>query len=754
MSWAKALRKHGATLFLSSLALGTGLYVLIADRGSVTTDEALARKKNLFRGWHTDEIESVTVEGASGSGTLTRTDPDRLGQRGWVITIGKERFPADEQRVDQLLGTLEFATSERIVSPTDVDPSALGFDQPRAVVRITMDGRVSTVEIGSEATSPKGAAHARVTEPNGNTLHVVTAELVAAVSIAPLSLRARDLVPFAMAEIERIEVERGASRFHLVHPEGNSFELRLGGPSALAGLRVARSLADELLTSLSQAEVDTLLEEDVAERASKPGVSVKVISKQDQHVELNLGGECPDKPELVVVKAKGTANLAGCVPKTILDGLDKPDTALVDLSPFFGMLDEVEELSIDTTGSPFELARKGTGFWMRKPKEQEVEGDAGRNFLEPLLALRATQVEPSHDLAQHGLEPPQGRIRFVTLRPSRAEDGGDLDLVEELWIGAPKGDVVPVLRVADKALLTFPLAQARVLWPNKTALRSPVVINAPETAVERIRVLDGDRMQTIRRTEQGGWKLDEPQQQGLAADIGFGTELSTSLCPLRAERFVAEKDDGSFGLQHPRLSIDLELGKGADAKLVRLLLGAPTDRGSFAKLEGDDAVFVLDKRVEASASRWLLDRSPFSFALGDVLKATIAPRDPKSKPIVLEREGGLLRIASEPSATARAASLRDALADLIPEGAVGIGAPRKEQDLDPPRVTLTIEREDLSAPEGTSSKKPDPKRTIVIKLGADDSFRGTAITYARIGDIPATYAIAQGKTRLFVEAAR
>lgn len=756
MSWAKALRKHSTTLILSTLALGAGLYVFVADRGSVTTDEAIARKKNLFRGWRTDEIESITIERSTGSGTLTRTEPDALGQRGWVITIGGERFPAEEQRVDQLLGTLELATSERVLSAGDVDVGALGFEAPRVRVRVTMGGRVSTLEIGGPASSPKGAAHARVTEPSGLGLHVVTAELVAAVDLDPASLRARELVPFAISDIERIEVERGASRFHLVHPEGRPFELRLSGPSTLAGLRVARSLADELLSTLTDAEVETLLAESEAERASKPSLVLKVIPKKNESVTLTFGGECPDKPEHVVVRAKGAANLSGCLPKASLESLDKPDTDLVDRAPFFGHLDEVEELSVSTTDTPLELARKGTGFWVRKPKEQEIDGDAGRSFLEPILLLRATQVEPSRDLAQRGLEPPQGKLRFITLRPARAEDGGDLDLVEELWIGTPNADGVPALRVSDGALLTLPLPAARILWPNKTALRSPIVIDAPETAVDHIRVEEGDRVQRIHRTEQGGWKLEEPPTEGLSADLGLGTDLAAALCPLHAERFVADKDDGSFGLQQPRITIEVGLGKGADAggRLVRLLLGAPTDRGSFAKLEGDDAVFLIDKRVETAASRWLLDRSPFSFDLGDVLRATIAPRDPKTKPVVLERSEGMLRIASDPSATSRAASLRDALADLVPEGAVSIGAPRKEQGFDPPRAIITVEREDLSASEGAPSKKADPKRTLVIKLGADDSFRGAAITYARIGNIPATYAIAQGKTRLFVEATR
>ena len=758
MSLQKALRKHATTLVLSTLAAAACVVVFVVDRGSVTTDQAETRKKNLFLGWSTEAIDSVTIEHDGVTGTLTRSKAadDALGQRSWLVTIGDKSYPAEEQRVDQLLGTLEFATSERAITPGDVDPKQLGLETPHVRVVVNMKGRVSTLTIGGPATSPKGAAHASIEETGRTAFHVVTAELVGALDIDPASLRSRSLVPFAAEEIDHVAFERGQARFQLVRPGDHPFELRLAGQTPLAGLRVWRSMGDEIFSSLARAEGESLLAPDVAERASQPAFTLKVVSKKGASTTLVFGGACPDKPDAIVVKASGASSLDVCVPQSLFDDLNKSDADFADHGPFFGTLDEIEEISIGTSDEPMELARKGTGFHVRKPKEQDIEGDTGRALLEPMLALRASSVVTSGDKPGLGLDPPQSKIRIVTLRPAHGEDGGDEDLVEELWLGTPKDETLPALRVSDGALLFLPLPAARAFWPRKTSLRSPVVIDAPETAVRSIRVEEGERVQRISRTEQGGWKLEEPSTAGLAADIGLGTDLAMALCPLRVERFVADKDDGSFGLKQPRLIIELTLSKGGDAgdKPLRLLLGAPSDRGSFAQIEGDDAVFVTDKKVEAAASRWLLDRSPFSFDLGDIVKATIRYRDPKTKPVILERDKGALRIASDPSATARAASLRDALVDLIPEGAVSVGPARKEQGLSPAAVTITIEREALDGADGQGSGKIDPKRTIRIELGADDAFRGASITYARRDGIPATYAIPQGKTRIFVESTR
>lgn len=757
MSLGKTLGKHATTLVLCGLAIAAGAVVFVVDRGSVTTDEAAARKKNLFVAWHAEEIESVTIERDGKTGTISRVDkPDEHGQRGWQITIGGDHFPAEEQRVDQLLGTLELGTSERVLAPGSVDAAALGLDVPRVRVRVTMNGRASTLEIGGPASSPKGASHAAVDEGRGRVLHVVNAELVSAIDVDPESLRSRRLVPWNTNEIGRVDLERAGRTYGLERPSGRLHELRLTGSSHFAGLRASREKADALLSSLARAEADVFLTDDAATRASSPKLTITVAPKADAstRAELTLGGECPDKPDsIVVIQKSGPGRVNGCVPRDTLDALDVAEEGLVDTGGFFATIDELEDISI---GSSLELARKGSGFHVRKPEEKDIEGDAGRTLLEPMLALRATSVAKEGDKHALGLDPPREKIRLVSLHPARGEDGGDDELVEELLLGEPKGDTLPALRVSDGAILSFALPAARAFFPSKTALRSPVVIDAPETAVKSIRVKEGERVQHIERTPEGGWKLLEPNEKGLAADIGLGTDLAAALCPLRVERFVADHDDGSFGLERPRYVIDLDLGGKADAgaRTVKLLVGAPTDRGSFARIEGDDAVFVIDRKVESAAGLWLLDRAPFSFDLGDVVKVTIAARASKSPPVILERAKGALRIASDPNDTARAANIRDALSDLVPEGAVSVGPPRKDQGLDPPAVTLTIEREAIDAPDPKGAPTIDPSRTLRIFLGSGDAFRGTSITYARKDGIPATYAIPQSKTRILVESAR
>ena len=144
---------------------------------------------------------------------------------------------------------------------------------------------------------------------------------------------------------------------------------------------------------------------------------------------------------------------------------------------------------------------------------------------------------------------------------------------------------------------------------------------------------------------------------------------------MKVERFVAERDDGSFGLDKPRIVIEADVGSGdAGARNIRVLIGAPTTNGSFGRIDGDDAVFIVPRAVEMVANQWLIDRAVFSVDLADIMKVTVSSKDKSKKPLVLERVDDVLRIVGDPSATARAAELRDALGELAPDVAVSVGA--------------------------------------------------------------------------------
>ena len=752
MTWRKTAKRHATTLVLSAVAAFAGLYVFVIDRGAVTTQDFEQRKRNFFPVWRVDEISSVTIERSGKTSKLARRAADANGQRFWDITLNEGTFGAEQQQVDQLLGTLEFGTYERVVEAGSVDAKTLGFDLPRLRVSVTMGERSMTLTLGANASSPPGAVFAEVKTSSATNLYVINKELAAALDNDPALLRARRLVPYATTDIARFEIVSPNGSYSLEPVGTGGTEMRLGGSTADAKNRVARRPLDEFVATLGRTDAASFLADDAADKALGPAATLTFFPKDTSRPRgvLVVGGACPDNPEQVVAIQREPARVSACVTKEIADGLTKSSDSFADKGLFLATVDEVEEVTFISGNKRLELARKGKGFHQRSPVDRDIDAGAGRKVLEALLDLHASKVITDADRRALGLDKPAGSIRLTSLLPARGEDGGDEERNEEIFVGAIQGDEVAVARGGDGAVLMLPASAVRDLFPDDIALRSLTVIDAPETAVRALRIEQGDRVQRIERTEQGGWRLAEPVGKGLTADIGLGSDVVITLFPLVVERFVAGKDDGSFGLDKPRITIDADVG-GADAgpKGVRLLIGAPTTSGSFGRLEGDPAVFVVPRNLEAAASQWLLDRTVFVMDINDIVRVTVNQKDKSKKPMVLQRVGDVLQIVGAPNETSAAATLRDALSDLPPYAAVSIGAARKEQGLDPPAFTVVIERvrRDADAHDLTV----DPSRTLRLAFGARDVFRGNEVVYVRREGIDATYVMARSKAHAFID---
>ncbi len=751
MSFATTVKRHATTIILSGLAASAALYVFVIDRGSVTTQEAEHRKRNLFAAWRVDDISSVTIERSGKTATLTHRAPNALGQRFWDINLDKDRFVAEEQQVDQFLGTLEFSTYERVVEPGSVDASVLALEHPRLRVSVTISDRPTVVTIGGNASSPPGAVFAEVKNEAGTRLYVINKELAASLDTDPELLRARHLVPYPSTDVARFEIVAPTSTYHLEHARSDGDEMRLAGPTKEAKKPVARRAFNEFLTTLGRTDAASFLADDIADKASNPAVTITFVPKDSSRPRgvLAVGGACPDNPEQVVAILREPSRLSACVTKEIVDGLSKSPETFVDRGLFLATIDEVEEVSFTSGDKRLELARKGTNFHERLPVDRDIDASAGRALLEALFALRGSDVLVDPDRVSLGLDKPFGTIRLTSLLPSHAEDAGDDEWVEEIFVGPARGEEIAVSRGKDGTVLTLLASALRDLFPSEVALRSLTVIDQPQTVVRAFRIEQGDRVQRIERTMEGGWKLTEPSGRGLAADIGFGSDIAATLFPLKVERFVAAKDDGSFGLDKPRIIVDADIGPvDAGARSIRLLIGAPTTTGSFARIDGDDAVFIVPKIVETVTSQWLLDRAVFAFDVGDIVKVTVTQNDKKRKPLVLKRVGDALTVEGS-SDTSVATQLRDALGDLAPDAAVSVGAPTKAQGFDPPAFTIIIERAQHA--EDVNDLKVDPQRTVRLVFGARDVFRGHEVVYARRDGIDATYVIPRSKAHMFID---
>jgi hypothetical protein len=520
-------------------------------------------------------------------------------------------------------------------------------------------------------------------------------------------------------------------------------------------VRVNANAIDNLFMTLGRVQAEAFLSDAEADRMAKAEVTVTFIPRDSAAKPgiLEIGGPCPGRDEHVIAIRREPSRASACIPKSALDELSTPAADFVDRTLLGAPLQEITEVSVIRADRKVELARKGTQWHQRAPAERDVEAAIGEGFIETLRKVNASRFL-SDDPGTLGLSPPQATIRILSITPGAAPGGGDVERTELLEVGAEQGDEIVIRRVEDGAIAAVPRELAAPLLSGDLALRSRTIFKVPIQQFAALRIVEAHgRTQHVTRTKDGAWRLAEPQGSGLAADLGLASEVAEVLGALQAERWVAADAGRSYGLDTPRLVIEATLGRergeegspepagdGGTPETIRIELGAPTADGSFARRDGDPAIFVAPKALEAAASRWLLDRAVFHMDPSEIVRATLSEGGGKRK-LTVEHKDNLWRIQGAPddaASNARAAALRDALGDLMAEGAVTVGKSPKQEGLDKPELTLEVER-----------KKREPLKMVI---GAGDSFRGTSIRYARRAGLDVTYAIAQSKVRPLLEA--
>lgn len=773
----RPLRRHATTLLLVALAAAAAVALLVLDRGSVSTDEAERRKKHLFEAWRPDEITELTVTmaspGAPQTARLTRGEVDDAGQRPWNVEIDGQRYPADEPTVDQLLGTLEFATAERRVSAEASDPAALGLASPRLSIALAMGPRRERLLLGGGAPTPPGAVYAEVA---GRGVFVITKQLASALDVPPDRFRSRSFVPYVAAELSGLTLDGdGGSRRFSRAPwgggRGAGFRFAEGSPEG-SGVRVSAPALDLVLSALGRMQADAFLSEEEAQQAAASGgprvtLTLEPSDPAAKRGVIDVGGACPGRPDHVVAVRREPTRAAACVPASVLDPLTEEAPRFVDLALVAAPLDEVAEVKLAAGERSLELARAGSEWHLRAPQDRPVPTETGRALVQAILDVRAARLLPgASDLAALGLASPRATLRVVSTPPGAATEGEPQERIETLEIGAEQAGVVHVRRLEDGAIAEIPALAAGALLPSEVSLRSMKVFDFTPDQVSALRIERPGLVQRLRRTDEGAWRLIEPSGDGLEADGGLADELAELLAGLQAERWIAADADQSYGLGAPRLTVEAELdparesgagSTGAATRAARVELGARAGAGSFAHAGDGAAVFVAPPSLEAAAGRLLLRRDVFLVPPHEIARVTLAPRG--AKPVVIERtpEGFTIAGAADRArATALAAGVRDALADLRAEGAVALGEPERHHGLSPPRLRITVE---LSRPQAAPAEDGDavppraPAGSFTIAIGAGDAFRGTNVVYARRDGVRAVYAIAQSRVRPLLEAA-
>ncbi len=739
------LRRHGTTAGLVVL-LAAGTAYVVATRHAATTGELGERKANLLSVFRGDDVTELVMDRDGVKTRVFRRDPKaEPGSEGRLFRLDDGKELADQWAVHKALQSLEYATYVRELRPSEIDRETMGLTKPRFTVTLTMGKLTERLSVGGPAASPEDSVYVDV----DGRVFVSRKEALAQLDVPRDALRTRTIVPYFSPDLRALSIVRGATE--LTFTKKDPLWL-VRAPDGLEA-RADRRELDPIIMSFADLKAEHFLDDQAAKDAqAKAQLVVLGMTPKDTAKpkgELVLGGDCPEKPGLIVARRLSPTPLAACVARPAYDRMIALDALSVpDRHAFSLREDEVEEIQIEEGDKTLELARKDKGFHQRKPTDAELSREQVTGLLKALTQAMSAKMPEKGALA---------KVRAtVTLTPVV---GGDVDkdaavrvgVVEKgkevgglkasadhppevVLVGEERDGKVPILRKADGALLELSPEDARAFGYRSTQLRSTRIVDASMESMRRLVLTRPAGRHVLERSEGGVWSIAEPK--GFSVDLMTLSRLADQLGRLTADSWVADKDDGRFGLgDRSRRGFEITYKDGEATKTVKVALGDEGGGGVYGEVVGQEGVFVAPKAVLAALDETAIDATTTVPSLRDGAEVRVVRRGGRALELVVA--GDALKLSEGDKSgfpEGRLATLREALLDLKIESTVHLGAAKKDEGLGQPRLELRVRA------KGTSEFR--------LAIGAGDALRGVSVFYARRDGVDAVFAIAASRVRV------
>jgi Domain of unknown function (DUF4340) len=699
---------------------------VVATRSTPTTADAEERGQSLLPGFRSEEVQRLELDNGGQKLAIERT-PGLDGGSAAFQLVSPVKELADAAAVDKFMTALASAHALRPVD-SGPPPSAFELDKPRLRVKVRSESSSYALLIGGAAPAPAGARYVQVSSGNDAPKIVVVDKSAAEDLAVDLdAFRQRSVVPVSEADVTRIAITSPKLAVTLQRASGIGFLI-----DRMPKLLADRETMSSLFFQLSRLSANRFLSATQAEAALGTNrAHFEVETKATKQVfSFDVGGSCPDDPAQLVVVRRAPDAQSACASRELEATLRLAADDFVDRHPFSLHADEVEELDITGGKSKFALLRKGNAFVLHSNADHDVELEAGNQRITALLEAvgeRVTDKKPS----ELGLDPAPVT---VTLRSSAARDADVVEQVVRVGNTDSDGNLL-VYREQDGVVLSVPRQQARFFVPDSTLLYARKLTEFGISSFISAEITRPEGTESLGRGANDELALNEPK--GFELDGALGSDLIQALGSLTADRFVADRDDGSFGLAKPSLSVRFVSKSDTNPRNEHVLrFGSETALGVYATLDEGGPVFVLQRSVRDTCDTLLINRSVFP-TMAEAFNAISIEAHGRS--LRLERHGEQLTPAPASSLPQdRVADLLDALGNLHPEVAVHTGPATAAEGMDKPSLTLHL------------TPKVGPVQTVTF--GAGDSWRSTSVFYLRVAGVNATFVMAQSKVRALSDA--
>lgn len=708
------MTQQRTTIVLGVIAAALLAVILIFDRGTLSTGQLEERAGRVLRSFARDSVTRVElVRGDEAPIVFEREPPEEdeeedegLALERWRI-VAPVRVAADQDAVDGLMSALDWLVIDRVLEDVGAaQRRTFGLDDPRFVIRYRVEAQEVVLRVGGEAPREAGIY---VMVEGEDRAYIVGADLIESIDHDLSHFRERSLFPsdfYASSSREiRIEgagdpilLEKEEDGWHVVRPvQGWASAsmvdaiIRFGREARIA--RFVREGGDDLGEYGLEQPWRTLL-------MVRPG-----SGDGTRRVRLRVGNPCGEHTDERYAIASDSGPVV-CVLSSDLAALEIDAERLREGRLFTLANDQISRVVVEAGGRTMELSRDESA-WNVEIGGESTPADDGAisEWINSLRESRALAFEPYAEGAR-GIASPTATL---TIHRASADEPITVTL------GERAEDGVWVRRGDENALVRFDARVAELLDAQRDRFRSRELVGASAADARVVTVRRGDVEERAVRGTGGDWALEAPI--ATEADRIVVREIAQQIATLRAERFVADEPADEHGLASPRISVTVRFEPSEDAeepaepRTVTLNVGALSESGAYARLDGEGPVFEISRGVNDALGQSLVSLDLLTI---DTESAESIRIERGGEVVVELRREGSRWIGGAEEATA---ALIDRLGTLRATGVVAYGAPEASLGLDPPATRVTID--DVHLDFGQTMGEGDEAFIAARKSGLD-----------------------------------
>ena len=696
---------RNANIVLAVIAGGLFAYITLYERGTLTSGELIESQSQLLQRFVRSRVDRVELERGDETIVLVRTrdEDDLLGT--WSLEAPLQAA-ADDDAVGSVLSAVQYASARRTLRDvSDEDLARYGLETPRLRARFGVANETLEIAFGERDPTESG-----IYMQAGADVHVVGIDVFEALDHDAGHFRSKRLLREGVLLATRLELSGEGGARTLVQ-DSTRWMIELEGGRVLA----ASTLLEEALQSFNDVQVERFVDGQLGEVWLRAVATVPQSEAEGESrtVTLEVGEECSERTERKVRVNEGDV---GCVLTSRLDALLRPSEDFRESRPITLSDLELETLTLEGGRDSLEVSQpEGAWTWTLKRGGAETSGEADDEalgaWLQSIRRARAQSFVPADNPRAYGLAPPSATLRLEATE----------DRVEVLHVGSVSTEGLYVRRGDEPQVMVLPASAESLFAVSALPLRARRVLDRSDRDVKRFGVTRADAVERLERTDEG-WQVRAPIEASAASAVG---EALRSLARLEVDRFVADTASAEHGLASPFMIIaarfEPEDGEAAD---VTLRVGAETEGGRFAQLEGDPSVFVVgagfvDRWDAPFVSRRMLDT--------DVIFIDRVVIESEGTRVELTHDGQVFSGPDGPIDREVSEALGTAIERISASRALHYGPPASIEGLSPPRARLTIDRGDQSENPGEYTilvgAPTGSEREVFVRLdGVDVTF--------------------------------